>query len=147
MSTTQRYAILESNTGYVWWVGEAESPLAACYAMSAEVGSQDRDDEDGAYEEAADRRAGDVLDVRLAPAGFDVRDGQDEDAIADVQALEPAGVFQWVRRPQRGRPKKAPEDRVHTPVRTLRLSDEHWGELQSRGGVEALRDWLATPQP
>ena len=42
-----------------------------------------------------------------------------------------------------GRPPKAPEDRAQTPVRTLRLSDAHWAELQARGGVQALRDWLS----
>lgn len=44
-----------------------------------------------------------------------------------------------------GRPPKAPEDRVTTPVRTLRLSDEHWAELQARGGTAALREWLSLP--
>lgn len=44
-----------------------------------------------------------------------------------------------------GRPPKAPEDRVSTPVRTLRLSDEHWAELQARGGTAALREWLSLP--
>ena len=44
-----------------------------------------------------------------------------------------------------GRPPKAPEDRVSTPVRTLRLSDEHWLELQARGGIQALREWLSRP--
>lgn len=44
-----------------------------------------------------------------------------------------------------GRPPKAPEDRVTTPVRTLRLSDAHWSELQARGGTAALREWLSRP--
>lgn len=42
-----------------------------------------------------------------------------------------------------GRPPLPPEQRSETPVRTLRLSDEHWAELQARGGVQALRDWLS----
>lgn len=42
-----------------------------------------------------------------------------------------------------GRPPKAEADRVVTPVRTLRLSDEHWAELQARGGTPALREWLS----
>lgn len=45
-----------------------------------------------------------------------------------------------------GRPSKAPEDRIVTPVRTLRLSDAHWSELQARGGVDALRKWLSAPE-
>lgn len=47
-------------------------------------------------------------------------------------------------RPKRlGRPPLPPEQRKTTPVRTLRLSDEHWAELLARGGVEALRKWLS----
>lgn len=42
-----------------------------------------------------------------------------------------------------GRPPLPPEQRTEpTPVRTLRLSDAHWAELQARGGVAALRRWL-----
>lgn len=45
-----------------------------------------------------------------------------------------------------GRPPLPPEQRTaETPVRTLRLSDEHWSELQARGGVQALREWLSRP--
>jgi hypothetical protein len=27
----------------------------------------------------------------------------------------------------------------------MRLSAEHWAELQARGGVAALREWLSRP--
>jgi len=27
----------------------------------------------------------------------------------------------------------------------MRLSDAHWAELQARGGVSALREWLSRP--
>jgi len=27
----------------------------------------------------------------------------------------------------------------------MRLSDAHWAELQARGGVAALREWLSRP--
>lgn len=49
--------------------------------------------------------------------------------------------------PRIGRPPKDPADRIVTPVRTLRLSDEHWAELHARGGVQGLRDWLDGPRP
>lgn len=40
-----------------------------------------------------------------------------------------------------GRPTLLPEQRTDpTPVRTLRLSDAHWSELQARGVIAALRD-------
>lgn len=45
----------------------------------------------------------------------------------------------------RGRPTVPPDQRITTPVRTLRLSDAHWAELQARGGAQALRDWLNKP--
>lgn len=45
--------------------------------------------------------------------------------------------------PRIGRPPAA--ESTATPVRTLRLSDEHWTELQARGGVAALREWLSAP--
>ena len=48
---------------------------------------------------------------------------------------------------RRGRPPLPPEQRAETPVRTLRLSDEHWAELGARGGVQGLREWLDGPRP
>jgi hypothetical protein len=90
------YAILESNTGYVWGVVQAESAIAACAVCDAEVGG-DRDE--GAYEEVGTselRTTRGVYDVRTAPAGFSVQDGQDRDEIAAVEALPRAGVFGWV---------------------------------------------------
>lgn len=48
-------------------------------------------------------------------------------------------------KPRRGRPPLPPEKRAEpTPVRTLRLSDAHWSELQARGGVAELRKWLSS---
>lgn len=47
---------------------------------------------------------------------------------------------------RRGRPPLPPGASTEAPVRTMRLSDEHWAELQARGGVSALREWLARPQ-
>lgn len=43
--------------------------------------------------------------------------------------------------PRIGRPPVA--ESSSPPVRTMRLSDEHWAELQARGGVAALREWLS----
>jgi hypothetical protein len=92
----QRFAIIESNSGYVWGVVDAETALAACSVCDADVGG---DRGEGAYEEVSSselRTSRGVYDVRLAPAGFDVADGQDSEAIASVQALPRAGVFGWV---------------------------------------------------
>lgn len=92
----QRFAILESNSGYVWGVVDAESALAACTACDEQAGG---DRGDGVYEEASLsdlRTTRGVYDVRIAPAGFDVADGQDRDAIAAVEALPRAGLYGWV---------------------------------------------------
>ena len=43
--------------------------------------------------------------------------------------------------PRIGRPPVA--ESAAAPVRTMRLSDAHWSELQARGGVAALRNWLS----
>ena len=48
---------------------------------------------------------------------------------------------------RRGRPPLPPGASIASPVRTLRLSDAHWAELRSRGGVAALREWLSAPHP
>jgi hypothetical protein len=47
--------------------------------------------------------------------------------------------------PRIGRPTVAESSAA--PVRTMRLSDGHWAELQARGGVAALRDWLSSSLP
>jgi len=44
---------------------------------------------------------------------------------------------------RRGRPPLPPGASTEAPVRTMRLSAEHWAELQARGGVAALREWLS----
>ena len=92
----QRFAIIESNSGYVWGVVDAETAMAACAACDAEVGG---DRGEGAYEEVSAselRTTRGVYDVRTAPAGFDVQDGQDREEIAAVEAMPRAGVFGWV---------------------------------------------------
>jgi len=46
---------------------------------------------------------------------------------------------------RRGRPPLADGESARVPVRTVRLSDEHWAELHARGGPAALREWLSRP--
>lgn len=45
----------------------------------------------------------------------------------------------------RGRPRIAPGESTAAPVRTVRLSDALFAELQARGGWPALREWLSAP--
>jgi hypothetical protein len=78
-------------------VVDAASAENACAAIDAETGNARHDG--GAYVEVC---ASELLttrclyDVRVAPAGFDVENGQDPGAIAGATALPRAGVFAWV---------------------------------------------------
>lgn len=93
----QRFAIIESNSGFVWGVVDAESALAACSVVDNEIGGRPAT---GFYEPASEselRTTRVVYDVREAPEGFNVDDGQDPEQIAAVEALPRAGLFGWVR--------------------------------------------------
>lgn len=90
--TTRRFATIEINSGYVWWVGDAVDEIDACRKSDAEGQSQ----VEGEYRritasESSNTDGGYV--VYEAPAGFDVNDGQDEDEIAAVSALPLAGYY------------------------------------------------------
>ncbi len=90
------FAIIESYSGFVWGVVTAESALDACSACDDQAGGHRGR---GQYEECDTselRTTRGVYDVRIAPDGFDVQDGQDPADIAQVQALPRAGVFGWV---------------------------------------------------
>jgi hypothetical protein len=91
------FAIIESNTGYVWGVVDSHSSLQACYAVDMQAGGWHQ--EPGQYEQVSTselRTTRGVYDVRIAPEGFDVQDGQNADEIAAVEALPRAGVYAWV---------------------------------------------------
>lgn len=45
----------------------------------------------------------------------------------------------------RGRPRVPAGESTAAPVRTVRLSDALYAELQARGGWPAVREWLARP--
>lgn len=91
-----RYAIIETNSGYVWGVVNAQSALDACTEVDKAVGG---DPGEGWYQTVpagewnTDRG---YYDVRQAPEGFDVDDGQDREQIAAVNALPRVGMFQWI---------------------------------------------------
>ncbi len=92
-----RYAIIETNSGYVWWWGgDAEDALGACYAADDEVGPRPVA---GHYEEISAHEARTTegaYDVREVPDGFDLTDGTDRYEIARVEALPRAGFFRFV---------------------------------------------------
>ena len=86
MSTT-RYIMIESNSGYVWGAGDAADVISACRAMDEMSGNVGRTyEEHGPRSQAARSTQGGYF-VYEAPAGFDVGDGRDESAVAQVMAL------------------------------------------------------------
>lgn len=91
-ATTRRFATIELNSGYVWWVGDAADEIDACLQSDAEgqaqiegeyrrITASEINNTDGGYA------------VYEAPAGFDVNNGQDEDEIAAVSALPLVGYY------------------------------------------------------
>lgn len=91
-----RFAIIETFTGYVWGVVDADDPVGACYAVDADVRA---DRGAGQYEPmsfADQRTTRGAYSVHAAPADFDVMDGQDRDAIEAVENLPRVGLFGWV---------------------------------------------------
>lgn len=78
------YALIDNACGYVWGVTVAESPIAACAAVDAEIGGEPR-----RYEEVGsfDHANAWGYHVHAAPEGFTVNDGQNDDEIAAVEAL------------------------------------------------------------
>lgn len=97
MSTQQRFAILESNSGFVWAVVDAGDALAACTEGDRQAGCLRH--EQGRYESVylGELRPGrGVFDVRIAPADFDVDNGQRTECIEAVAELPRAGLYAWV---------------------------------------------------
>jgi hypothetical protein len=95
--TTVRFAIIETYTGHVWGVVDAETAEAACAAVDQQTDPSARIG--GRYERvpASEARTTRCLyDVRVAPPGFELEDGPDEDVLAAVEALPRAGVYAWV---------------------------------------------------
>jgi hypothetical protein len=90
------YAIIDTNSGYVWGVVDSDSARQACYDVDVQAGGWHQ--EPGEYQEVSQseiRSGRSLYDVRVAPDGFDVADGQDKDEIAAVEALQRVGLFCW----------------------------------------------------
>lgn len=84
----QRFATIDLASGFVWWVGEADSAADACARSHAETGNTPA--------EFVSCRGSDgvaTYAVHQVPAGFDVADGQDAGAIAATQAYFRVGFF------------------------------------------------------
>ena len=87
-----KFATIDLNSGFVWWVGEAESAVEACHKSDAENGNQP----DGAYVEISVSEAKSTAGgyaVYEVPADFDVSDGQNEEEIAAACSHPLIGYF------------------------------------------------------
>lgn len=83
-----RYATIDLHSGFVWWIGEADSAADACARSHADTGNTPSE-----FVECASADAPAVYAVHEVPAGFDVCDGQDADAINATQANPFSGYF------------------------------------------------------
>lgn len=84
------YALIETNSGYVWWAGKADTPEDACAKAHMEGG------EVATYAQTSDRientTEGGFL-VYQAPEGFCCTDGQDQEQIDAVSAMPLIGRY------------------------------------------------------
>lgn len=84
MAAMTRFALIDNHSGFVWGVTDAASAIDACRQIDADLGEYGRE-----YEEVPRFDASNDTGyyVHQAPAGWDCDDGQDEAAIAEVNAM------------------------------------------------------------
>lgn len=88
-----RFALIELNSGFVWWVGDADGAIQACQRSDDDTGNTNRAGEFQPISRGEISSTAGGYAVHLAPAGFDVQDGQDPDAITLTDALPLAGYY------------------------------------------------------
>lgn len=87
-----RYALIDTNSGYVWWTGEADTPEAACAVAHYETGNAYTEAPE--WSDAGKYAAGNAYDVYEANADYECeRGGDDRDEIAAVEAMPFVGRF------------------------------------------------------
>lgn len=79
------FATIDMNSGFVWWVGSADTPAEACARSHAAA------DHTAEFVECSSSNA--LYAVYEVPDGFAVDDGQDADAIKATQSHPFAGYF------------------------------------------------------
>jgi hypothetical protein len=87
MTTTTRYALIDTNSGFVFGVTDATDPTTACRLIDESLHEFGRTYEEHGPRSGAERTTQGGYVVYEAPAGFDVTDGQDAEQIAAVEAL------------------------------------------------------------
>ena len=89
MATNQpsRYAIIDTNSGFVWGDTIASSPIEACRLIDQNISCQER-----AYTETSDPRSTETgYRVYVVPVDLAIDDGQDGGTIEAVESCEYAG--------------------------------------------------------
>lgn len=93
--TTRRFATIELNSGYVWWVGDAVSAEDACKQSDAESGCPGKSE----YRQVSSGEINtgfSVYAVHEVPDGFYLTDGKDETQISAVTVHPLVGYFQGI---------------------------------------------------
>ena len=80
-----RFATIELNSGFVWWIGDADDALQACQRSDVDTGCTDQPGEFIATSLSEIKSTEGGYAVYPVPADYDVQDGQDQEAI-DVTA-------------------------------------------------------------
>lgn len=89
---TRRFATIELNSGYVWWVGDAADEADACRKSDAEGGGQTEGQYRRIMSSEINSTAGGYA-VHEVPAGFYLTDGQDKNQISAVTAQPLVGYY------------------------------------------------------
>lgn len=78
------FVLIDEQSGFVWGgviSAQAQDPISACRAIDASIGEHGRSYEDIGGEQFNGRSG---YHVHMAPYGYAVDDGQDQDAIDEV---------------------------------------------------------------
>lgn len=93
----KNYVIVDTNIGFIQWVGKAATPLDAVNAFDKDTGWTANNEKPGfeKVEFPRGQRHPDELIVREAPTSWDCGDGGDQDKIDEAESFPIAGVFQF----------------------------------------------------
>jgi hypothetical protein len=95
---TARYALIDSNTGYVWGIATGETPEAACAIVDHDIDPSEADARQYESITASDRGRDHYLVYDATTLDGDVTDGQDQEQIDRVSALPLVARIGWTER-------------------------------------------------
>jgi len=89
---TRRFATIELNSGYVWWVGDADDEIDACRKSDAEGQNEPEGEYRRIMASEINSTAGGYA-AHEVPKGFYLTDGQDQHQISAVTAQPLVGYY------------------------------------------------------